>query len=741
MKKNYLFLLIACMGLINNTAFSQNSIWTWKNLAEPGGNLIARADAGTVAINNKLYILGGYTSCGPKDFTSYDLTTGKIKKLAPLGFGCANPLWNGCLFNVKGKIYSFTGNGYGIYDTLTDSWSSGNLLTSGNILPDCGFVINDTIFLVSQTGNYFYSFNTVTNTFRQRANTICTPNRSSGIAFSINGKGYFGAGVTTYSWYSDFYQYDPVLDTWTTKASLPINLYKGVGASDNNKGYAGLGITLSGTNSVLTSNWYEYNPLTNLWSVKQSANYFVQDQSACYYNGKVYLFGGKFGNSGAPYRDDIRAYNIASNTWSTINDDPGTNRTESSGFYSNGKIYIAGGQDDESLNDMREYNIANNTWTKKSNSYSYFAQRASCDINGIGYFIGGYNKNLSGTTGNPYPMYFDSLIKYNPTTDTWSNISQYPGGKRGNMLMVSYNGNIYAGMGTNTLGQNVTDFKSYNLTTNTWSNLTSPTFAYAEGISKSYFVINDTLYLYTSSGYSAHLYKYSFLANTWSVSNLPSFTHQRGSYNTNEGYSFNGKGYFVIEEMGQEEIAEYDPTTGSCIVISTTGFLSRSQTIIAVPNDGVYFGFGVDEGDMGELGVNKSNHWRKFSYGNPSISNQVGTFSLKIPNTINAITCGSGVLPQGTTASMIDTLGNLFYTINANSAIQYYTCITYYSKDTLLPYATACTRFGYAYNSTENGMFLNKSFIPNYNFFLSGGNTLRLYYTSRELNKFLAAFN
>lgn len=729
------------------SAFAQNNIWTWHYLSEPGLDFTSRGDAGTVIVNNQLYILGGKNNCGPKDFISYNLISGQGKRLAPLGFGCANGIEYGCLFSVGGKIYSFSGNGFGIYDTSSNSWQTGNYPLTINLKPDCGFVINDTIFLVSQYGNYFYSYNTVTNTFHQRANTICSANRESAIAFSINGKGYFGAGVSGYNWYSDFYQYDPLLDTWTIKASLPINLYKGVGASDNNKGYAGLGITLSGTNNFLVPNWYEYNPITNLWSVKQSAYYVSQDHSACYYNGKVYLFGGRFGNSGAPYRDDIRAYNIASNTWSTINDDPGTNRTESSGFYSNGKIYIAGGQDEESLNDMREYNIANNTWTQKSNSYSYFAQRASCDINGIGYFIGGFNKNLSGTTGNPYPMYFDSLIKYDPATDTWSNISQYPGGKRGNMTMVSYNGNIYAGMGTNINGLSFnTDFRKYDLTTNTWTSLANipMTNVNYDGRFKSYFVIADTLYLYTgATAQTYHLFKYSFLSNSWSVDAVPSFLQSTSMYYTNEGCALNGKGYVVILTGTQEELAEYDPASGSWKIVSSLPSISASSTFVSVPNDGIYFGFGVDEGDMGALGISRSNHWKKLYLGLPKVSNQIGIYSSVTSNGINATNnCGNGILELGTTGSMTDTNGNLFSTLFANAGTQYTTCITHYSKDTLLPYVTACTGFGNAYNSTtENGMFLNKSFVTSYSFYLSGGNTLRLYYTSSELNKFLAAFN
>jgi hypothetical protein len=96
---------------------------------------------------------------GPKDFTEYNPATGTLKKLKNLGTGGSNGIYNSCLFAVQGKIYCFDSNQINVYDTLLNTWS----YLGGSMNPDAGFVINDTIFLVSRTNNNFYAYNIVTN--------------------------------------------------------------------------------------------------------------------------------------------------------------------------------------------------------------------------------------------------------------------------------------------------------------------------------------------------------------------------------------------------------------------------------------------------------------------------------------------------------------------------------------------------------------------------------------------------
>lgn len=45
--------------------------------------------------------------------------------------------------------------------------------------------------------------------------------REDAVGFSINGKGYIGIGSYNGTVKSDFYEYDPINDTWTRIADLP----------------------------------------------------------------------------------------------------------------------------------------------------------------------------------------------------------------------------------------------------------------------------------------------------------------------------------------------------------------------------------------------------------------------------------------------------------------------------------------------------------------------------------------
>src|SRR6185503_14190540 len=116
-----------------------------------------------------------------------------------------------------------------------------------------------------------WEYDTLTNAWTQKANFPGGP--TSAVAFSINGKGYTGTGVNGgYVWYNSFYEYDPASNVWTPKANFP-GAARGyaVGFATANKGYIGGGF--SGTPGVFVAyiDFYEYDPLTDTWT--QVADY------------------------------------------------------------------------------------------------------------------------------------------------------------------------------------------------------------------------------------------------------------------------------------------------------------------------------------------------------------------------------------------------------------------------------------------------------------------------------------
>ena len=74
-------------------------------------------------------------------------------------------------------------------------------------------------------------------------------------------------------------------------------------------------------------------------------------------------------------------------------------------------------------------------------------------INGIGYVTTGGNDGP--------PFYFDDMWKYNPATDSWSPLGDFPGGDRSFAYGVEHGGYGYAGFGASDDGFNVTYYDDW----------------------------------------------------------------------------------------------------------------------------------------------------------------------------------------------------------------------------------------------------------------------------------------
>ncbi len=750
--------------LFISVQFTHAQIPSWATKTPLGNDLVARHNAAMLSYNSKLYILGGYNSGGPKDFTEYNPTTGEIKKLPNLTTGSYNPLGGKCFFEVKGKFYYFNANGYNVYDPNTNIWeysnpggnqylkSYGNL--GGNLAPDAGFVINDTIFLISsvQGGTtslyytYFYSYNIKTDKFNQRAN-LPSPSRTNAVAFAINGRGYsIGGGTLSGGYSASFYEYIPDKNQWKTKIQAPLAFSGGIGVSYNGKGYIGLGIGFKTSDPLaidLRPYFYEYNPSDSSWT--KNPNFLNASDnnvsgrylsSAAVLGNELHVFGGSL--KGQVYFDDIYNYSFTNESWSLKDRDPGQNRSEAFGFYANGKLYAGAGQRSEGCLDFWQYDLATDIWTQKSNSknFYYFSQIASIGLNNKGYLFGGYNAgDASGES------FTDSVYSFDPTTDTWKKLANFPGGKRSTMVVHAYNGKIYAGMGrSNVRGENTTDYYEYNPATNTWAAKTNAPFG---GSNRNYFTIGDTAYVLLTKYLenSTHLMKYSFLSNTWTSRQFNNLSLST-SYG-NQAYSYNGKGYALVGSNPQR-LAEYNPSTGTWTNILNMPQDIVNQTIIPVSNNGIYFAFGYD--NTPPLGVLYINSLSKLTY-NAGVSKEVGLFASQVSTQLTStqpIICGSGFLNTGMSSSISDQKGDLFATIiNVGTTTSSNTpnvCLQVSSKDTLLKHKVLSGKFGS--NIDETVMILNKSFYINgYNQYIAKDTKLSIYLRTTELQKFVQSYN
>lgn len=728
------------LALCSFMAVEAQSDPSWVDKQDLGYNLNARQDAGMVAIDNDLYILGGYANCGPKNLVQYNTQTAVITQLKNSGIACANPIYDGVLFTLGTKIYSFHGNGNNVYDLTTNEWTS--FTTAAGLLPDAGFMIDNVIYITSKIGNVFYAFDTATNTFTQKADYPGTPNRRGAMSFDIAGKGYLAGGAVSGTnacttevgcFTSNVYEYDPVTDVWVTKANMPKAIVFGSAISHNGKGYAGLGEIYGGTvalGRLKSPFWYEYNPVTDGWTAMQNYmnldTYFstVAESSIAKINDEIYIFGGRSKGIYNIYQDNITKYNVTTNTWSSVNEDPGKNRTEAAGFYVNGKIYIGGGEDSEELTDFWEYDIATDAWTQKANLPYTHTQRACVELGGKGYFIGGYGKSVPSTVPNPNANYLNTVLEYDPATDVFTEKQPLPF-KRSGMVAMVYDGKIYAGLGRNFNGVATATFNMYDPQTNTWTAKSSAPFT---GENLSHFVIGNNGYVITYSP-NPLIGKYNFETDTWTT--VPNTIIGCGAFYSNQAFVFNGEAYLVA----CNSLLKMNTTDDTWSQVSNVPFTSQGNSIISTPTE-TYFGFGMG-GETAGLGIHHSNMWSSLKFG-ADVSDAIGLYATSNSN-FNGFDCNSGSLINGAKYAINDENGDLFMAMEAQPSAIISACMEVSSVALTTAFETDTANYGNGF--VEEAMFLNKNLLLKNNNALGQGAKVRLYYTQTELQKLVTDFN
>lgn len=235
--------------------------------------------------------------------------------------------------------------------------------------------------------------------------------RRSGVGFSIGSKGYIGTGLDGTNFRRDFWEYNPVTNSWTQKVDFPASAREyAVGFSIANKGYIGTGLDASNNKN----DFWEYDPSTNAWTNKANV--------------------GGMGRWGAV------------------------------GFSIGSKGYIGTGYDgSDGKNDFWEYDPAINAWTQKAN----FGGAAR--YVGTGFSIGSKGYIGTGESGNfPNLTYYNDFWEYNPSTNSWSQKSSFPGTPRRWAVGFSIGNHGYIGTGVD-VSDYKSDFWDYDPVTNNWT--------------------------------------------------------------------------------------------------------------------------------------------------------------------------------------------------------------------------------------------------------------------------------
>jgi hypothetical protein len=161
--------------------------------------------------------------------------------------------------------------------------------------------------------------------------------------------------------------------------------------------------------------------------------------------------------------------------------------------------------------------------------------------------------------GKGYVIEFNMLDKptlfwkYDPQTDSWTKLPQFPGVYRIDPVFTECKGFIYCGLGFDFYSYKRSDFYKFDPTTNTWSPCAEFNFDYIDGASVFSRTIQDVIYVFSDREKQKAIYDPA--TNKWEISacNIP--------YSSSAKNMFVNKGNYYHQTDWQ--FYQYDPATNN----------------------------------------------------------------------------------------------------------------------------------------------------------------------------------
>ena len=264
--------------------------------------------------------------------------------------------------------------------------------------------------------------------------------------------------------------YDPKTDTWERKADMPTaragvstlvvdgKIYA-IGGGKGKKYQVGDGWVHSGK---LLPTIEMYDPVTDTWT--QKADLPVprcSSNSTCIVDGKIYIIGGVAANRKQGRLDSVDVYDPATDTWTEAKS-MNHARAGASVSVVNGKIYVMGGvgwpqipnHPGPFLSSVEVFDPETNHWKEIAEMPTPKGFHTASVIDGKIYVIGG------GFRGNDQFEYLSTVEVYDPETDRWTQEPDMPIGKWGHRAEV-INENIYIFGGSSAVFRHLTMIEVY----------------------------------------------------------------------------------------------------------------------------------------------------------------------------------------------------------------------------------------------------------------------------------------
>jgi len=179
------------------------------------------------------------------------------------------------------------------------------------------------------------------------------------------------------------------VSNWIQCADVPVAIMcQGTGYdSDNDKIYL-----LNGAPDGYGTYYntvYQYDPVANTWATRATSPHAHNWVDASYVNGKFYMFGGFDGGSAYNYN---YIYDVAGNTWSSGTVMPLARMCGGQVVYNDSLIYMLGGSTSTApTNNVQIYNTYTNAWTTGTALPANFQMGGVAIVDNVIYIVGGYN--------------------------------------------------------------------------------------------------------------------------------------------------------------------------------------------------------------------------------------------------------------------------------------------------------------------------------------------------------------
>ena len=302
----------------------------------------------------------------------------QLQRAGSVGFSIGSKGYIGTGYGYTNQTLNYKKD-FWEYNPNTDSWTQKADFGGGVRMYAAGFSLGNKGYIgTGQYGNTlykdFWEYNPVMNTWTKKADFGGIA-RKCATGFSISSelinKGYIGTGLVFGSLLinlQDFWEYDPLANTWIQKTDFPgVPRYAAIGFGIGEKGYLGTGINyVSATEYTFYKDFYEYDPRMNSWTRKADLGGTIRAFAAGFsIDGNGYI---GTGSTNGTLLNDFWEYVSTEDTWIQKASFGGTKRSTATGFSIGTKGYIGTGliAQYSCMKDFWEYNQSNNLWTQKT---------------------------------------------------------------------------------------------------------------------------------------------------------------------------------------------------------------------------------------------------------------------------------------------------------------------------------------------------------------------------------------